>query len=245
MIVIPAIDLRAGRCVRLTQGRRDSAKVYDDDPVAVAQRFTADGAEMLHVVDLDGAFREPDSPNRKVLQQIVSSIKIPVQFGGGLRTTADVAAAIDSGVQRVVLGTIAAESASLLAKILEQCGPDSIVVGIDANQGRVATHGWEAQSEMTALSLAQRVARLGVTRLVYTDIQRDGMLTGPNVEQTISLARDSGLRVIASGGVSALADLIELKDAEEYGVDSVIIGKALYEGCFTLGEAIEVTQRNS
>ena len=242
MLIIPAIDLRDGFCVRLAQGRRDATKVYKADPVEVALSFEDDGAEMLHVVDLDGAFSEPNSRNRKVLQKVIDTIGIPVQFGGGLRTTEDVFEAIDIGVHRVVIGTVAAESPETFAEMLAKFGSKTIVVGIDANQGQAATRGWETEAEIDALTLARRVAAIGVERIVYTDIQRDGMLTGPNVEQTSLIARETGLRVTASGGVSSIDDLLKLKAVGETGVDSVIVGKALYERRFTLREALEAIE---
>jgi phosphoribosylformimino-5-aminoimidazole carboxamide ribotide isomerase len=238
MQIIPAIDLRDGRCVRLSQGRKEQTKVYDADPVAVACGFASEGAELLHLVDLDGAFSEPNSRNRAVLHEIVRAIDIPVQFGGGLRQTADVARAINYGVSRVVIGTVAAESPEILSQMLEQFGSKAIVVGIDASHGMVATRGWETEPEIDALTLGQRVAALGVERIVYTDIQRDGMLAGPNIEQTSLMARETGLKVTASGGVSAIADLLKLKAVSQSGIDSVIVGKALYEGRFTLSEAL-------
>src|SRR2546425_2358184 len=242
MLIIPAIDLRNGQCVRLAQGRKDATKVYNADPVEVALSFEDDGAEMLHVVDLDGAFSEPNFRNRKVLQKIIETIGIPVQFGGGLRTTEDVFEAIDIGVHRVVIGTIAAESPETLADMLAKLGSKIIVVGIDANRGQAATRGWETEAEIDALTLARRVAAIGVERVVYTDIQRDGMLTGPNIEQSSLIARETGLTVTASGGVSSIDDLLKLKAVSESGVDSVIIGKALYERRFTLPAALEASE---
>jgi len=242
MLIIPAIDLRDGRCVRLAQGRRDATKIYNADPVKVALSFEDDGAEMLHVVDLDGAFSEPNSRNRKVLQKVIDTIGIPVQFGGGLRTTEDVFEAIDIGVHRVVIGTVAAESPETFAEMLAKFGSEIIVVGIDANRGQAATRGWETEAEIDVLTLARRVAAIGVERIVYTDIQRDGMLTGPNVEQTSLIARETGLRVTASGGVSSIDDLLKLKAVGETGVDSVIVGKALYERRFSLREALDAVK---
>ena len=242
MLIIPAIDLRDGCCVRLAQGRRDATKVYNADPIEVAHAFELQGFEYLHVVDLDGAFSEPNSRNRKVLQKIIDTVGIPVQFGGGLRTTEDVFEAIDIGVHRVVIGTIAAESPQTFAEMLAKFGSKIIVVGIDAVRGHTATRGWEAEAEIDALTLARRVAAIGVERVVYTDIQRDGMLTGPNIEQTSLIARETGLRVTASGGVSSIDDLLKLKAVSESGVDSVIIGKALYERRFTLRAALEASE---
>ncbi|MCA1602077.1 MAG: 1-(5-phosphoribosyl)-5-[(5-phosphoribosylamino)methylideneamino]imidazole-4-carboxamide isomerase [Acidobacteria bacterium] len=239
MLIIPAIDLRDGRCVRLAQGRKNTTKVYDADPVAVALAFEAEGAEMLHVVDLDGAFSESNSRNREALREMIAEIDIPVQFGGGMRSCRDVAGMIDLGVKRVVVGTLAVASPELLAELLANFGAQSIVVGIDARDGKVAIRGWEIQTELGAVTFARRVAAEGVERIVYTDIRRDGMLAGPNVEQVSLIARETGLKVTASGGVSSIEDLVKLKAVREFGVDSVIVGKALYEGRFTLGEALE------
>jgi phosphoribosylformimino-5-aminoimidazole carboxamide ribotide isomerase len=238
MLVIPAIDLRGGQCARLLQGRKDAATIYASDPVEVALRFSHEGARILHVVDLDGAFSEPNSQNRQALNAIIKAIDIPVQFGGGLRTVEDVARVIDEGVTRVVIGTIAAESPDTLASMLNRFGTKCIVVGVDANDGRVATRGWKTQAEIDALALARQVAAAGVERIIYTDIQRDGMLSGPNVKQTNLIARESGLKVTASGGVSSIDDLLKLKANATSSVDSVVVGKALYEERFTLTEAL-------
>ncbi|HEX9917624.1 MAG TPA: 1-(5-phosphoribosyl)-5-[(5-phosphoribosylamino)methylideneamino]imidazole-4-carboxamide isomerase [Pyrinomonadaceae bacterium] len=237
MLIIPAIDLRNGQCVRLTQGRRAEARVYDGDPVEIAQQFAEAGAAMLHVVDLDGAFAEKRSPNREVARRIIEAVEIPVQFGGGLREISDVREIIESGAARIVVGTLVLESAETLARLVELFDT-RVAVGIDARGGRVVTHGWEKQEDVTAVGLAARVAALGVSRIIYTDVARDGTLEGVNVEQTCAVALASGLPVTASGGVSSLADIERLKTACDPGVDSVIIGKALYEKRFTLEEAL-------
>jgi phosphoribosylformimino-5-aminoimidazole carboxamide ribotide isomerase len=242
MLVIPAIDLRGGRCVRLAQGRKDQTKVYDADPVAIARAFENEGAEILHIVDLDGAFAEANSRNREMLREVVGAISIPVQFGGGLRESDDVGRAIDLGVSRVVIGTVAAESPEILSEMLVRFGSKVIVVGIDAKGGTVATRGWESESKLDSLTLAQRAAAMGVERIVYTDIQRDGMFTGPNIEQTSLIARETGLKVTASGGVASIKDLLKLKALDQSGVDSVIIGKALYERRFSLAEALRAVK---
>ncbi len=238
MLIIPAIDLRDGRCVRLTQGRRDEVKVYDGDPVEIARRFAAAGARMLHVVDLDGAFADGTARNREVARQIISAVQLPVQFGGGLRSVADVRQLIEYGAAQVVIGTLAAESPDTLETFVQLYGP-RICVGIDARDGQVLTRGWETEAQLSATELAQRVAAAGVARIIYTDVARDGMLGGVNVEQTCALAQASGLRVTASGGVATLADLVRLRAASACGIDGVIIGKALYEGRFTLQEALQ------
>ncbi len=239
MIILPAIDLRNGRCVRLTQGRKDSAKVYDGDPVDVAKAFAASGAQMLHVVDLDGAFGEPNSGNRKALRDIIRAVDIPIQFGGGLRSVRDIEQVIELGVTRAVIGTVAVESIEKL-KTMVRYARHHMVVGIDAKQGQVVTHGWEQEETLSAVTLARRVADIGVERIVYTDVSRDGLLEGPNIEQTCVIAGESGLKVTASGGVSSLEDLFQLKAVSECGIDSVIIGKALYERRFTLEAAMKV-----
>jgi len=236
--IIPAIDLRDGRCVRLVQGRKDNTTVYDGDPVSIALAYENHGAQIIHLVDLDGAFSDPNSRNRQVLREIISNIKIPVQFGGGLRSLDDMGQVIELGVSRVVIGTLAVETPKSLDQALSLFGTDRLAVGIDARDGQVLTRGWEREGKISALELAKAVAAVGIERIVYTDVSRDGMLTGVNVEQTSVIARESGLKVTASGGVSSLADVTRLKATRESGIDSVIIGKALYEGRFTLKEAL-------
>ncbi len=237
MLLIPAIDLKNGQCVRLRQGARDSAKVYDGDPVEAARRFEDAGARMLHVVDLDGAFGERGSPNQLVASRIISAVRIPVQFGGGMRSVADVRRMIEEGAQRVVVGTLAVESRETLSELVELFGT-RVAVGIDAREGQVVTHGWEKRGRVAAVELAREVARAGVERIVYTDVGRDGMLEGVNVEQTCLVARESGVKVTASGGVSSLNDVERVARLSVHGVDSLIIGRALYEKRFTLQEAL-------
>ena len=239
MLIIPAIDLKGGRCVRLTQGRREDVKVYEGDPVEVARGFEEAGARMLHVVDLDGAFAHRNATNRKVARRIIRAVGIPVQFGGGLRSVTDVQQMIEFGAAQVVVGTLAAESPEMLERFVQLFG-FRICVGIDARDGLVLTRGWEKEEGLSAVDLARRVADAGVDRIVYTDVSRDGMLGGVNVEQTCAIARESGLRVTASGGVSSLSDIEQLRGVEPCGVDSVVVGKALYEGRFTLQVALRV-----
>lgn len=238
MLIIPAIDLRNGRCVRLTQGRKNDVKVYAGDAVETALGYQNDGAQMLHIVDLDGAFSDPNSRNREVLREILKKTEVPIQFGGGMRKHQDVQQVLELGVTRVVVGTLAVESPEVLASLVETFDT-RVCVGIDAREGQVMTRGWEKRETISAVELAQRVAEIGVERIVFTDVSRDGMLTGPNLDQTRTLARESGLKVTASGGVSSLADLSSLKHIGEVGVDSVIVGKALYEGRFSLKEALD------
>ena len=237
MIVIPAIDLRNGRCVRLMQGRRSDVTVYNDDPVAVAKEFAAAGAEMIHVVDLDGAFSETNSPNRAVVKRMLETVGVPIEFGGGVRTIADAQSLAHQGIARIVLGTVAAESPDSLKEFVEKFS-SKICVGIDARDGRVMSRGWETPTLLDAVELARSTASCGVERIIYTDIARDGALVGPNVEQTLSVVRAANVRVTASGGVSSLDDIRRLRDADDSRLDSVIVGKALYEGKFKLEEAI-------
>ncbi|HEY6189228.1 MAG TPA: 1-(5-phosphoribosyl)-5-[(5-phosphoribosylamino)methylideneamino]imidazole-4-carboxamide isomerase [Pyrinomonadaceae bacterium] len=237
MLIIPAIDLRRGLCVRLTQGRKEDASTYDGDPVSIAQGYKDDGAQMLHLVDLDSVFGEDGSINRAVVRRLINSVDIPVQFGGGLRSIADVEELIAIGAARVVIGTLAVEAPEELARMVGRFG-SRICVGIDARDGQARTRGWESEGRISAIELARRVARAGVERIVYTDVARDGTLGGVNIEQTRNVARESGLKVTASGGVSTLDDIRVLKNLSSCGVDSVIVGKALYEGRFTLGDAL-------
>ena len=239
MLIIPAIDLRNGQCVRLTQGRKEATTIYDSDPVALAKGFQEAGARMLHVVDLDGAFAEPNSRNRQMLGEIIRATDVPVQFGGGLRAIQDVKTVVELGVTRIVIGTVAVESPDTLKSLVRLFGGDRIVVGIDARDGQVVTRGWEREAKLPALELARRVAALGVRRVIYTDVSRDGTLAGVNIEQTCKLARESGLKITASGGISSLEDIRRLRNVSHFGIDSVIIGKALYEGRFTLKEALQ------
>ena len=240
MTIFPAIDLRRGRCVRLYQGDPEKEVVFGDDPVAIAQEWVAQGAEWLHVVNLDGAFGEA-SDNLNVLHQILEHVQANVQFGGGLRSLADIDRAMRLGVRRVVLGTLAITAPEILAQALERWGAERIAVGIDAREGRVATHGWTQTTAVDAVELARHVRALGVTHVVYTDIARDGTMRGPDVAGTRRLAEATGLRVIASGGVASLNDVKALKFLEPLGVEGIIIGQALYTGAIDLREAISVT----
>jgi len=239
MLVIPAIDLKNGSCVRLVQGRESDVTVYDENPVEVAKQFARAGAQMIHVVDLDGAFTGGESPNRAVAKKIATAIDVPVEVGGGIRTVDDVQQLCDAGVARVVLGTVAVESPELLRDLVARFG-EKICVGIDARNGQVATRGWQTETQIKAADLARLVVGFGVRRIIYTDISRDGMLTGPNVEQTVSVARAANVHVTASGGVSSLDDIRHLRDAGEPLLDSVIVGKALYEQKFKLEDAINL-----
>jgi phosphoribosylformimino-5-aminoimidazole carboxamide ribotide isomerase len=192
---------------------------------------------MIHVVDLDGAFNESDSPNRAVVGKIIEAVDVPIEFGGGIRTVEHVRELCDAGLVRVVLGTVAAESPDALQEFVGEFS-SRICVGIDARDGRVMTRGWETATPLQATDLARSVAECGVERIIYTDIARDGALVGPNIQQTLAVAEAANVRVTASGGVSSLDDIKRLRDAGDARVDSVIVGKALYEGKFRLEEAI-------
>ncbi len=240
MEVIPAIDLRDGRCVRLVQGEKGSETVYSDEPVEMASRWEALGAPRLHVVDLDGAFT--GSPqNLDVIQEIVQAVKIPVQLGGGIRSMDMVHKVLDLGIDRVILGTAAIFTPELVSKCSEEFG-EHIIVGIDGRDGLVAIEGWESTVEMTVELLAQRIAKVGIKRVIFTDTRRDGTLRGPNLEATKKLAQSSGLKVIASGGVSNLEDLRAVKSLKPFGVEGIIMGKALYSGAISLKEALQVME---
>lgn len=241
MIIIPAIDLRGGRCVRLTQGQSSAETIYSENPVAIAEQWEDAGAEMLHIVNLDGAMNKDDRANLKALENILYKTSLPVQFGGGVRTLGDVQRLDELGATRIVIGTTAVENPVLLQAIIDEFG-DTIVVGIDARDGRVALRGWKELSEVSAVDFAIKISEMGVERIVYTDISRDGMMTGVNIDATREIAKASGLKVTASGGVSSLDDIYAVKELEPYGVDSLIIGKALYEGSFTLEDALDAAE---
>jgi phosphoribosylformimino-5-aminoimidazole carboxamide ribotide isomerase len=239
MFVIPAIDLKNGRCVRLTEGREASAKIYDRDPLEVAHSYERDGAPLIHVVDLDGAFLGAASENQQIIRRIADAVSVPIEVGGGVRSVDDIRNLLDVvGARYVIIGTLAIEQPAALEKAVNRFG-DCLVVGIDARGNAVATRGWTETTAVDALACAERVAALGVQRIIYTDIARDGRLAGPNIEMTREMARRSGARITASGGVASLADIRQLGALEADGVDSVIIGKALYEHRFTLKAALE------
>lgn len=199
---------------------------------------------MLHIVNLDAALNKNDAANLKALERILYEVSIPVQFGGGVRTVDDARRVDELGATRIVIGTAAIENPVLLEHIVEELG-STVVVGIDARDGKVALRGWEKLSNIDAIDFAQKVGEMGVERIVYTDITRDGMLSGINLETTREIAEASGLKVTASGGVASLDDIYALKELEPYGVDSVIVGKALYEGVFTLEEALDAAESDA
>jgi len=238
VILFPAIDLKGGACVRLLRGDMSAVTTFNTDPADQARRFVAAGAEWLHVVDLDGAFAGR-SINADAVRAIIATASVPVQLGGGIRDEAAIESWLDAGVARVILGTVALRDPDFVKRVCRRW-PQRIVVGIDAREGRVAVEGWAETSTMRALDLALAFEDAGVAAIVYTDIGRDGAMAGPNVEATVDLAFALTTPVIASGGVSSLADLKEIKAHEESGIVGVICGRALYDGRIDLAEAVKV-----
>lgn len=234
--VFPAIDLRHGRVVRLEEGRDDRRTEYGDDPVAVAKSFVDAGAQAIHLVDLDAAFRDGD--NRALIREVVEAVGVPVQVGGGVREDAHVDALLELGVRRVIIGSAAVSNPEWVGALAKRHG-DKIVAGLDAKDGEVRTHGWVEGSGIQVIDLGKRMAELGVQRIIYTDIRRDGMLGGPNIEHSAKVARETGLEVVISGGVANAEDIRAAASTGEERVVGVIVGKAIYEGRVTAKEAVE------
>ena len=241
MIVLPAIDLKNGQCVRLEQGLMEKDTVYSDDPAAMARHWQDEGGEFLHLVDLDGAFAGVPK-NREAIEAIVAAVDIPTELGGGIRDLETIEAYLKLGVDRVILGTVAKENPALVAEACRRF-PGQIVVGIDAKNGLVAVRGWAEVTEKKAIDLAREMEDFGVTAIIYTDIARDGMMQGPNLEATAALAESISIPVIASGGVSSLDDIRNLLQIEASGVEGVITGKAIYSGALNLREAVALTRK--
>ena len=239
MIVIPAVDIKDGKCVRLLQGRMKDETVYSETPWKMALKWQEAGGTILHIVDLNGAF-EGYGVNDDAVREIIARIEMFTELGGGIRDMARIDTLLDMGLGRVILGTAAVENPALVREAIEKYGPEKVIVGIDAKNGIAVTRGWAEDGGRPAVELGLDMKDLGVTRVIYTDIARDGMLSGPNIEETERMARLTDLLITASGGVSSLDDIRVLKQIEHCGVDSVITGKALYEGKFELEEAIEV-----
>ena len=235
MLIIPAIDIKDGRCVRLFQGEMDKETIYFESPLAAAKHWVAEGASFIHIVDLNGAVEGRPMHTREVAT-ICRETNLKVELGGGLRSVDAVKAALDLGIDRVVIGTAAYTNAELLRTLCEKF-PQKIVVGIDARGGKVAVKGWKETTGMNAIELAQRCAADGAARIIYTDISRDGTREGVNVAETLKLARSVSLPIIASGGVATLADIRKLLPLEQDGVEGVVVGRALYAGAFKLKEA--------
>ena len=240
MIIFPAIDLRGGKCVRLVQGDFGRETVYSDDVAATALKWQNSGAKFLHVVDLDGA-RAGSPKNLDAIKKILSAVKIPIEVGGGVRTLDDIDALLTLGVRRVILGSVAVENFNLVAQAVARFD-EKIVVGIDARAGFVATHGWEQSSNVPANELAKKIVDIGVSTIIFTDIAKDGMLSGVNAKIFAELAKFSGAEIVASGGVKSLDDIRALKAVESDGVVGVIVGKAIYTGALDLSAAIEIAE---
>jgi phosphoribosylformimino-5-aminoimidazole carboxamide ribotide isomerase len=238
MIIIPAVDIKNGKCVRLVQGRKEAETVFSDDPVAMAKRWEADGAEFIHVIDLDGAF-EKRPLNLNTIQKLIDSVGAHIQVGGGIRDEKTIRMFLDLGVKRVIIGTEAIRNPKLVKNACKAF-PNQIVVGIDARNGLVAIEGWTKTTRVKALDLAKQFEDCGVTAINFTDIHRDGMQTGPNIEETRHLAESISIPVIASGGVSSLSDIQRLLPLESLGVAGIITGRALYSGTLDLKAAIAV-----
>ncbi|NLM53071.1 MAG: 1-(5-phosphoribosyl)-5-[(5-phosphoribosylamino)methylideneamino]imidazole-4-carboxamide isomerase [Firmicutes bacterium] len=243
MQIIPAVDIRGGKCVRLVHGDLNRETVYEQDPVAAACRWEAEGATRLHLVDLDGAF-DGKMKNAAVIEKIVHTVKIPVQVGGGIRTIETAENLLQLGVSYIILGTVAVTEPKMVATLCERY-PGRIIVGIDARDGRVAIKGWVQEAEFKAIELAQQMAKLGIEEIVYTDIKKDGTLKGPNIQALQEMATSTTVKIIASGGVSSLEDLRALLALQSLGVSGVIIGQALYTGRIQLREALNLVTSGS
>lgn len=243
MIIIPAVDIKDGRCVRLLQGRMDDETVYSDDPQAMALKWTRLGAQFIHVIDLDGAFTKAPR-NMESIRKILQSVNVPVQLGGGIRKEETVHMYLEMGVKRVIIGTGAIKTPKFVRKVCKAY-PGHIVVGIDARNGKVAIDGWTQTTRIKAVELAKEFEDCGVAAINFTDIHRDGMQTGPNLDATLGLAEAVSIPVVASGGVSSIEDIKNLLPLEKAGVAGVIIGKALYSGKLDLKEALDLTDQNT
>jgi phosphoribosylformimino-5-aminoimidazole carboxamide ribotide isomerase len=240
MLIIPAIDLKEGRCVRLEQGEMERETVFSLHPARVAEQWKSQGAERLHLVDLDGAFAGQPK-NKEAVREIRAAVDLPLELGGGIRTLAVIEEYLTLGVDQVIIGTAAYTPGDFLAHAC-RVFPGRVAVGIDARHGNVAIKGWAEQTQMSAVDLAKRCEQDGVTTLIYTDIHRDGMLTGVNISATRAFAQAVSIPVIASGGVVSVEDVVKLRPLEKDGVAGVIIGKALYAGTIDLSEAIRAAR---
>jgi phosphoribosylformimino-5-aminoimidazole carboxamide ribotide isomerase len=239
MRLYPAIDIKNGKCVRLLQGQFDKETVYSDSPIEVAKRWEECGASFIHVVDLDGAL-DGVWTNKQTISSIVNAVNIPVQTGGGIRKIEDIEERLNVGLNRVIIGTLAIKEPEIVKEAVKRFGLDKIVVGIDAKDGMVAVHGWEEVSKVSALDLCLQMKEYGINTIVYTDISKDGMMSGPNIEQTKELVEKTGMDIIASGGVANMEDL---KNVDSINADGAIIGKALYTEAIDLTEAVKLFEK--
>jgi len=240
MLIIPAIDIKESRCVRLTEGQFEDVEIFSDDPVMMAVKWADKGAKMLHVVDLDGA-RYGKLANISLVEQIIKKVNIPVQVGGGIRSYKEVERLINLGTSRIILGTILWKDKVLAKRLFDEFS-EKIIAGIDARDGHVAMEGWQNITSINALDFAGEMERLGVRRIIYTDIKRDGTLKGPNVANIKRIIKKLNIPLIVSGGIASLTDIKELKKFEALGIEGIIIGKALYKGNILLEEALELAQ---
>ena len=238
MIIFPAIDIRDGKCVRLFKGDFNQETVFSDKPEEMAEKWQAEGAEFLHLVDLDGALAGK-SQNLATVKKIIVAVNIPVELGGGIRTMENIDEVLALGVKRVILGSVAVKNPELVKEACAKYG-ERIVVGIDAKDGIVAVDGWGVSGNVDVITLAKEMAKAGVKTIIYTDISRDGTLAGVNVEATAKLARESGINIVASGGVKSTADIKALLPYEKDGIEGVIVGKSIYMKTLDLAEAIEI-----
>ncbi|HDI52149.1 MAG TPA: 1-(5-phosphoribosyl)-5-[(5-phosphoribosylamino)methylideneamino]imidazole-4-carboxamide isomerase [Bacteroidetes bacterium] len=243
MLVIPAIDLKDGQCVRLRSGKKEDVTIYSSEPWKIAQKWQAAGAQILHVIDLDGAFSGKPI-NLAALQKIRQTVEIPIQFGGGIRSYSDIQKMLDLGIDRLILGTAVVSSPEWIQQIVQNFG-DKIIIAIDARNGKIATEGWVQLSDESPITFARKLSEQGIRRVIYTDISRDGMLVGPNFDMTKEIAIQSNLKIIAAGGISSLADLEKLKQLEKFGIEGAIVGRALYEGQIDLAQAIKCVSLTS
>ena len=239
LTLLPAIDLKSGHAVRLLQGRDEDTTVYGSDPVGVAKSFAEQGATWLHVVNLDGAFGRA-SNNLAIVERIAKETGVKVEFGGGLRSAEDVDAAISIGVSKAVIGTLAFEMKESLAELVQRHGASKIVVAIDAKDGIVATRAWTKSSGMTVVEAARAMLAMGIEEVLYTDVGRDGMQTGPDIATMKQVLRETSIKVIASGGIGKIQDLADLRDIRHPNLSGVVVGNALYEKTFTVKEALGV-----
>ena len=240
MIIFPAIDIRGGKCVRLLKGDFNQETVFSDSPADMARKWQAQGAEYLHLVDLDGALAG-SSQNLNAIEEILQAVDIPTELGGGIRSMEQIDQLLAMGITRVILGSVAVKNPDLVREACAKYG-ERIVVGIDAKDGIVAVEGWGKSGNIGVIELAQKMQEAGVKTIIYTDISRDGTLSGVNVEATVKLAQESGVKIVASGGVKSLEDIKALKKQEAVGIEGVIAGKSIYMGTLDLAAAIKIAK---
>lgn len=238
MLIIPAIDLIEGRCVRLIQGKIKSETIYSSNPTEIAKKFEKLGAKKIHLVDLDGAFKGKRINNKSIIS-IVKNVNIPVQVGGGIRKVDDIKRMFDIGISSLIVGTLAVNNPHVLEEALKKYPGEQIILGVDTKNRKISIKGWQEDTHITDIDFATKWKKRGIRRIVYTDISRDGMLLGPNIDALRDFASHSGLKIVASGGISSIKDLENVEKLKKYGVDQVIIGKAIYEGDLKLEDILK------